>query len=246
MPKQSFPQTSWTAVIRAREATPDGQRALALLCEAYWFPVYAFVRRRGTSAEEARDLVQGFFTRSLLEKNALASVDRERGTRFRSWLLGCVKNYLRGETARARSAAAGGGITFESRDAATAEERYRIEPAHHLTPERLYDRAFAESLLERVLAEVRAKYEAAGKAALFEALKGTLTASAALEPYELIGARLGRTEGDVRKAAFDLRAVYKKNLRAEVGRLVCEPECADPEPLVNEELGYLLAALEDA
>jgi DNA-directed RNA polymerase specialized sigma24 family protein len=246
MPDGRFPQTSWTDVVRAGELTPDGRRALSALCEAYWFPVYAFVRRRGASAEEARDRTQEFFTRRLVEKNALASFDRARGTRFRSWLLGCVKNHLRNEHDREHAEAAGGRVVFESLDAAAAESRYQVEALPHLTPERLFDRAFAERLIERVVAEVQAKYAAAGKAALFEALKGTLTANVPPRPHGEVAALLGRTEGDVRKAAFDLREVYKKKLRAEVARLVADPDGAeDREALVREEALYLLQALED-
>lgn len=245
MPDGRFPETSWTDVVRARELTPDGRRALAALCGAYWFPVYAFIRRRGASAEEASDRTQEFFTRRLVEKNALASFDRARGTRFRSWLLGCVKNHLRNEHAHASTEAAGGHVIIEGLDAAAAEGRYQAEPAHDLTPERLYDRAFAESVLARVVGEVQAKYAAAGKAALFEALKGTLTANVPHRPHGEVAALLGRTEGDVRKAAFDLRDVYKKKLRAEVARLVAEPGRAeDREALVREEALYLLRALE--
>jgi len=216
------------------------------LCEAYWFPVYAFIRRRGASAEEASDRTQEFFTRRLIEKNALASFDRARGTRFRSWLLGCLKHHLCNEHAHASTETAGGHVILESLDGAAAEGRYQSEPAHELTPERLYDRAFAESVLRRVVGEVQAKYAAAGKAALFEALKGTLTANVPQRPHGEVAVLLGRTEGDVRKAAFDLREVYKKKLRAEVARLVAEPDRAEGrEDLVREEALYLLHALED-
>ena len=246
MPDGHFPKTSWTDVVRARELTPDGRRALAALCEAYWFPVYAFIRRRGASAEEASDRTQEFFTRRLVEKNALASFDRARGTRFRSWLLGCVKNHLRNEHAHASTEAAGGHVVLESLDAAAAEGRYHAEPAHGLTPERLYDRAFAESMLERVIGQVQAKYAAADNAALFEALKGTLTANVPQRPHGEVAALLGRTEVSVRKAAFDLRDVYKRMLLAEVARLVAAPNRAeDREALVREEVGLLLQALED-
>ncbi|MDI1449659.1 sigma factor [Polyangium sp. 6x1] len=242
MPKESFPKTSWTVVLNARDDTPEGRKALAVLCDAYWFPVYAFLRRRGASAEQASDQTQGFFAH-LIEKNALASLDRARGTKFRSWLLGCVKHHLQDEYAHARSAAAGGNVHFESLDAERAEGRYQAEPSHDLTPERLYDRAFAENLLHRVLERVREKYAAAGKSALFDALKGTLTASASRDRYEELAARLGRSEGDVRKAAFDLRGVYKKMLLAEVESLVDPPpDAALAKRAVDDEIGYLLRA----
>ncbi|MDC0743310.1 trypsin-like serine protease [Polyangium mundeleinium] len=151
---------------------------------------------------------------------------------------------LQGRAFHARSAAAGGNVQFESLDAERAEGRYQAEPSHDLTPERLYERAFAENLLHRVLDQVREKYAAAGKSALFDELKGTLTASASRDRYEEVAARLGRSEGDVRKAAFDLRGVYKKMLLAEVESLVdVPPDAADAKRVVDDEIGYLLLAL---
>lgn len=238
-----FPETSWTNLLRARELTPDGRVALSALCGAYWFPVFAFIRRRGASAEQALDETQEFFTH-LIEKNGLASFDRARGTRFRSWLLGCVKNHLRHKAQHDATEAAGGLIAFESLDAAAAEARYQAEPSHGLTPERLYDRAFAESVLARVVTQVQAKYAAAGQTALFEALKGALTANVAECPHSEVARQLGRSEGAIRKAAFDLREVYKNKLREEVARLVAAPDCPDLQALVIEEIGHLLAALE--
>jgi len=240
MPDNTFPSTSWSLIARAGEAlSPDGKKALASLCEDYWPPVYSFVRRRCGSADEAHDRTQGFFA-YLLEKNDLATVDRMRGTKFRAWLLTCVKNYLANlrdhENAKKRWA------PLESLDAAAAEGRYQAETAHHLTPERLYARAFAMNVLARTLGRVRARYTAAGKAPLFDALKGSLTWDASPLPYEEVAALLGKTEGAVKKAAFDLRAHYKKELRSEVKRLVENP---DDEAAVDKELRQLLAELEE-
>jgi RNA polymerase sigma-70 factor (ECF subfamily) len=193
--------------------------------------------------EEAHDLTQGFFTH-LLEKNTLASVDPGRGTKFRSWLLGCVKHHLANVRDHQGGIAAGGRVVFESLD--DAERRYRAEPADDLTPDRLYDRAFAHSVLSRALAELRAAYDAAGRAPVFDALKGTLTGDAAAPPYEEVGAALGMSVGAVKKAAFDLRARYKKALRDEVAALVDgagHPDDPATRALVDDELRQLLAAL---
>jgi RNA polymerase sigma-70 factor (ECF subfamily) len=242
MPGHRFPQTSWSLIAQVGAPhTPQGHAALALLCEAYWFPVYAFIRRRAGSPERARDRTQGFFAR-LLEKNDLAKVDRAQGKRFRSWLLACVQHYLANEHDREHAQKRGGGRPLESLDAAAAEGRYTAEPSHDLTPERLYSRHFALSLLARVLEQLRAEYASAGNEARFDALKGCLSQDAEQRPHEELAAPLGMTVGAVKKAAYDLRARYRKLLRAEVGRLVDQP---DDEAAVNEELRHLLAALAD-
>jgi RNA polymerase sigma-70 factor (ECF subfamily) len=246
LPDAQFPKTSWTLIARAGALTPGSREALSALCEAYWFPVYAFVRRRSGSSDDAYDRTQGFFAR-LLERNDLAKVDRARGSKFRSWLLKCVKNYLANEHDHDHAQIRRPPGMLESLSPGTAEGRYLAELSHHLTPERLYERHFALSVLARVMENLRARYAAAGKEQLFEALKGCLSGDAAQRPYEEIAAALGmKTVGAVKKAAFDLRSHYKKALRAEVARLL---DADDPEgdaAVVQEELRHLLAALEDA
>jgi DNA-directed RNA polymerase specialized sigma24 family protein len=245
MPANQFPKTSWSLIARA--LSPEGRVALKALLNAYWFPVYAFIRHGAASQDDACDRTQGFFAR-LVEKNDLAKVDRTRGKKFRSWLLGCVKHYLANQHKSNHAKKRDPGQPIESLDAAAAEGRYLAEPSHRLTPERLYDRAFAQSLLARVIEQLRAQYASTGKAPLFEALQGSLAAGAAQQPYEEVAARLEMTEGAVRKAAFDLRARYKKLLRAEVACLVDRPgDPRDPEAkaAVDEELRNLLAALSD-
>jgi RNA polymerase sigma-70 factor (ECF subfamily) len=246
MPNDKFPKTSWSLIARAgAPLLSDGPEALKALCEAYWFPVYAFLRRRTGSADDALDLTQGFFA-YLLEKNAIASVDPTRGTKFRSWLLGCVKNYVGAERKKERALKRNEGQPIESLDAAAAEDRYQTEASHHLTPESLFARHFALSLLDRVIERLRARYDAAGKEALFEALKGSLSQAGAPQPYDAIAARLGMTGGAVKKAAFDLRARYKKELRGEVASLVdvdADSESPAAEAQVTDELRQLLAAL---
>jgi RNA polymerase sigma-70 factor (ECF subfamily) len=241
---EKFPKTSWTLIARAGALTPDGRAALSTLCSIYWFPVYAFIRRRGGSPDDAFDRTQGFFAR-LLERNDLAKVDRARGSKFRSWLLRCVKNYLANEYARDHAQIRLPPEMTDSLSAGDAEGRYVGEPSHHLTPERLYERHFALSLLARVIEKLRAKYAAAGKEQLFHALKGCLSGDSVQEPYEDVAASLGiKSVKAVKKAAYDLREQYKKILQAEVASVV-EPDDAGGELAVEEELRQLLDALSD-
>jgi DNA-directed RNA polymerase specialized sigma24 family protein len=242
MAGERFPSTSWTLIARAGELTPDGRAALAALCKAYWFPVYAFIRRRGGSPDDAYDRAQAFFV-GLLERNDIAKVDRAHGSRFRTWLLRCVKSYLANEHAHAHAQKRVPPELTDSLSAGAAEGRYDLEPSHRLTPEHLYERQFALSVLARVIAELRVKYAAAGKEALFDALKGNLSGDTA-QPHEKIAAALGMSTGAVKKAAFDLRARYKSILRAEVAGLL-GPDEADDAAAVEEELRQLLAALVD-
>lgn len=238
-----FPKTSWTLIARAGALTPDGREALSTLCKVYWFPVYAFIRRRGGSSDDAYDRTQAFFV-GLLERNDLAKVDREYGSKFRSWLLRCIKNYLAGEYKRAHARIRVPPEMLESISAGAAEDRYELDLPDDLTPERLYERHFALSLLTRVTAKLRAKYVAAGKEPLFEALKGSLSGDAAQKPYEEVATSLGMKVGAVKKAAFELRGHYKSLLVAEVADLV-DPGDSDNEAAVEEELRQLLAALSD-
>lgn len=225
-----FPVTSWGLVGRAGQPlTPSGRQALAELCERYWYPVYAFVRRRGAPAEEARDLTQGFFTR-LLEKNDLAAADRARG-KFRSWLIACVKSYLANEHDRATAQKRGGGqvgsgLELEIED---AERRYQAEPARALSPEALYERRFALTLLAGALEALRAQQARAGKERLFEALKGRLTGDGGERPYKEVAEELGMTAGAVKTAASRLHDDYVELLRAEVARTVERVEDVEGE-----------------
>lgn len=241
MPPESFPKTSWTLIARAGVRTPEGHAALSSLCTMYWFPVYAFIRRQGGSPDDAYDRTQGFFAQ-LLERNAIAKVDREYGSKFRSWLLRCIKNYLANEYAAANAQIRLPPGVIESLSAGTAEDRYAIEPSHDVTPERLYERQFALSLLARVVDKLRAKYASAGKEHVFDALKGCLSGETGHEPYEELASSLGmKTPEAVRKAAFDLRQRYKTLLRAEVANIVD----SDDDAVVDQELRQLLEAISD-
>jgi RNA polymerase sigma factor (sigma-70 family) len=234
-----FPKTSWSLVYRAGASSDP--RALGELCEAYWFPVYAFVRRRVGSAEDARDVTQGFFAR-LIEKNDLQKVDRKLGRKFRSWLLACVTSYLANKHDYDHARIRDPGRPIESLDAIAAEARYGAEPAHHVTPEILFARAFTLDLLARVLELLRLEYASGGNEPLFDALKGCLSGDVEIKPYKEIAAVLGKTEGAVKKAAHDLRGCYRRLLRAEVACLLADPY---DEDAVEEELRQLLAALDE-
>lgn len=239
MADEKFPKTSWSLIARAGVDSPEGHAALSSLCALYWFPVYAFIRRQGNSADDAHDKTQSFFV-SMLEREAITKVDRNFGSKFRSWLLRCVKNHLVNEHAQAHALRR---LPPELIDhLAGAEDRYEREPAHELTPERLYERQFALSLLERVLEKLRLKYASLGKEHVFEALKGCLSGDTERQPYEELAVSLAMsTPGAVRKAAADLRERYMALLREEVTNIVN----TDDEIVVKEELLELISALSD-
>jgi RNA polymerase sigma factor (sigma-70 family) len=231
-----FATTRWS-IIRAAGGhdSPAAADALAALCEAYWYPVYAFIRRQGRDAADAADLTQGFFCR-LIEKHDLGTADPGRG-RFRSYLLASVRHYLANEYDRATAAKRGGGARHVSLDLESAEGRYQHEPADELTPERLYERRWALTVLDRTLERLRAEYESAGKGPLFDELRGTLTADGEGSAHAESAARLEMSVGAVKTAAHRLRRRYRDLLRAEIGETVTNP--AD----LTDELRDLFRAL---
>jgi RNA polymerase sigma-70 factor (ECF subfamily) len=228
-----FHTTHWSVVLHARGDSTGAQRSLARLCEAYWYPLYAFARRQGHAPHDAQDLTQEFFAR-LLAKGWLDAVARERG-KFRSWLLASMKHFLANEWDRAQAQKRGGRTTIVSFDDDSAEARYRREPADPVTADRLYDRGWALTLLDRVLARLREEAAQSGKLAQFDALKGALTGEKA--PYAEIGATLGMSEGAVKVAVHRLRERYRALLRAEVADTVATAT------EIDDELRHLLAAL---
>ena len=230
---REFHTTRWSVVLSAQGDTTHAETALAKLCTIYWYPLYAFVRRQGHGPHDAQDLTQEFFAR-LLAKGWLADVARERG-KFRSWLLASGKHFLANEWDRAKAIKRGGGAAAISLDALTAEQRYALEPADTASAEKLYDRCWALALLDRALARLRAEFEAADKARLFEELKVAIIDGAA--PCGEIAARLGLSESTVKSAAHRLRLRYRELVRGEI---------ADTVPLsgeIDEELANLFAAL---
>jgi RNA polymerase sigma-70 factor (ECF subfamily) len=235
--KDRFATTHWSMVVSAGGPhSSEAGRALATLCENYWFPLYAFVRHAGYTAEDAQDLTQEFFVR-LLTKNYLAIADRQRG-RFRSFLLGAMKHFLANHQRREAAQKRGGHRLTISLDFHSGEDRYRqIEPVDNLTPERLYERRWAMTLLDLVLGRLREESLASGKMDLFEDLKAFLIGGAATSAYREVGEKLGMTEGAVKVAVHRMRRRYRKLLTEEIVRTTSSPEAFD------EELAELLAAL---
>lgn len=213
---------------------PDSRAALADLCQDYWYPLYAYLRRRGYPQEEAEDLVQGFFAQ-LLEKNYLKAADRERG-RFRSFLLTALKNYAANEWDRRTAKKRGGSTPTLSLDFENAEGRYTIEPADERTPEQEFDRGWATAQLEQVLARMRT--EAGDDDQRFALLQGFLTGEGEDLPYREVAERLDMSEGAVKVAVHRLRQRFGAVLREEVARTLADP--AD----VDDELRHLFAAFE--
>ena len=211
------------------------RRALEELIQAYWFPLYAFVRRQGCQPAAAEDLVQGFLTR-LLEKDDLSRVDRSKG-RFRSFLLAAMKNFMANERARDRALKRGGGVRVLALDSLDAEARYAVEPAEEMTPERLFDRRWALAVLDQVLARLRREFIDAGNGALFETIKDCLTPDRGKLPYAQLARRLGMTEGALKVAVHRMRRRYRDLLRHEIAQTVETPA------QVDEEIAYLLNCL---
>jgi RNA polymerase sigma factor (sigma-70 family) len=226
----SFHTTRWTIVMRAAQnQTQGGQSALAELCGNYWYPLYMFARRRGHPPEDAQDLTQSFFLH-LLEHRALTGVDRLKG-KFRSFLLASFQNHLCDQADRARRLKRGGGMEFVQLDAEEAEERYRLEPADFLTPEKIFDARWAMTVLGEALEQLQQEYVSTDKASTFDALGAFLDPanSTALPSYDEVANRLQITTGAVKTLIHRLRKRYTTLLRQEVGRTVSDPTEIDEE-----------------
>jgi RNA polymerase sigma factor (sigma-70 family) len=231
----AFVTTQWTVVLSAASSdTPRARAALENLCQTYWHPLYAYVRRRGYSPEDAQDLTQEFFAR-LLERNAVATVAREKG-RFRSFLLASMNNFLSDEWDRARAQKRGGGKVF-SMDMRTAETWLGEAVAGNLTPEKAYEHRWAITLLEQVYERLGEEYRQQGKSAVFEALRTTLAGKSDAAPYVELARQLGMTEGAVKVAVHRLRRRYRALLRDTIADTVAGPD------EVEDELKYLFRTL---
>ncbi|HEX5105489.1 MAG TPA: sigma-70 family RNA polymerase sigma factor [Pirellulaceae bacterium] len=230
-----FHTTHWSLIAAAAEPSETSQAALEDLCQAYWYPVYAFIRRRGRSAEDARDLTQEFFA-TLLEKGYLADADPERG-RFRSFLLTAVARFVSKQHEKAAAQKRGGGRPPLSLNFDDGETRYQHEPSHDWTAERIFERRWALTLLDRTLARLRQEHETSGKLPQFEALKVFLTGEAGTPALRQVAENLGTTEGAVKVAIHHLRQKYRDSLREEIAQTVAAQEDVD------SELQALLAAL---
>jgi RNA polymerase sigma-70 factor (ECF subfamily) len=230
-----FVTTRWTLVLTAgRPNSPEAGQALEELCRTYWYALYAFVRRQGRSKEDAEDLVQGFFRR-FLDKNYLVGLSREKG-KFRAFLLASLKHYLANEWDRARTQKRGGRVQLLSLDWQDAETRYQIEPADDVTPDRLFDRAWAVTVLERVLARLRKESLAEGSAEVFDKLKAFVSIGRSAIPYREAAQNLGISEAAARVAVHRLRRRYRELLREEVAQTLSHPD------QVEEEMRALLGA----
>jgi RNA polymerase sigma-70 factor (ECF subfamily) len=232
-----FASTHWSVVLAAaRTDSPEAQLALEKLCSAYWYPLYAYLRRSGSTPEEAEDLTQEFFASRVINKRVLQGVDPSAG-RFRSWLLTSLQNLARNERDKQRAAKRGGDHPHVSLDLRDAEGRYLAEPAHDLTPERLYERSWALTLLDRAFEALRERYRISERQQLFEALKGFLPGERSKQPYAEVARQLGRTEDAVKMAVSRLRKEYGEQLVAEIQRTV------NSAAEVETERRHLLAAL---
>ncbi len=233
---REFTTTHWSLVLAAGDGTSThAEAALEQLCRAYWYPLYAYVRRKGNDPHDAQDLTQAFFAR-LLEKHYVAQADRERG-RFRTFLLAALDHFLADEWDKARRLKRGGGREIISFDAASAEERYRLEPVDSLDAAKLYERRWVTTLFEKVLARLEEEFCDSGKRELFDGLKSSLLAERDGASYAELGARLGLKEDAVKQAVHRMRRRYRELFREEIAQTVAGPG------EVDDELNYLFTVL---
>lgn len=231
-----FATTHWSVVLSARDASaPDSSAALETLCGTYWYPIYAFVRRQGQSAADAQDLTQEFFAR-LLQKDYLRAAAREKG-RFRTFLIVALKRFMANEWDRAHALKRGGGRAQVSLDTSLAETRYQLEPAAAAGADQIYERRWALTLLDQVMARLRQEYADRGNTGEFEQLKSVLTADRGEISYGTIAANLGISEGAARVAVHRLRKRFREVFREEIAQTVSTPE------EIEDEVRHLVAAL---
>ena len=195
--------------------------ALARLCETYWYPLYAYARRRGYSVEDAQDLTQEFFAR-VLQRHWLADADQAKG-RFRTFLLTAMERFLANEWDKARALKRGGGQPNVPLQLDTAETRYGIEPADMHTPEQAFEYRWALTLLDEVVRQLGTEFQRRGQAELFNALKPCLVGDGSAQPYAQLASTLGMEEGAIKVAVHRLRRRYRELLRAEIANTVAAP-----------------------
>ena len=234
----TFATTHWTVVLATADPdSPQGPAALEELCRSYWYPLYSYTRRRGYSHEDAQDLTQGFLLR-WLESKSFAHADASKG-RLRSFLLAGLNHFLCDERDRASAQKRGGGRpTLALMDTQAADERYRLEPVDERSPEKLFERRWALTLLDQVLARSEQEFREAGKLELFQRLRAFLIAGTGEESYAEVGAELGMSREAVKKAVQRMRHRYYELFREEVAHTVADPA------EVEEELRYLCAVIE--
>ena len=231
-----FATTHWSVVRAAgKTSSPHSKEALGTLCRTYWFPLYAFLRRQGHNSNQAEEYTQAFFAR-LLEKRGLRLADSKRG-KFRSFLLSSLKNFLADERDRARAKKRGGGRKVLSLDFENAESQYTLQPAQQLDPEKLFERSWALTVLERTMVRLQDESRSTKKRKVFDHLKVYLTADKDSIPYREVAAGLKMTEGAVKVAVHRLRHRYRELLRDEIAQTVATEE------QIDEEIRDLFAAL---
>ena len=231
-----FQTTQWSLILTAGGDDSGAARAaLSKLCEIYWYPLYAYVRRHGTNPDDARDLTQGFLI-SLLERRDIENVRQERG-RFRAFLLASLQHFLANDVARRQAQKRGGGVILLPLEFENAEGRYSFEPAAPMNPQTLYERRWALTVIDRVLAHLRLEWEANHQVAEFDELKACLLGDAPSGGYAAVAERLNSTEGAVRVAVHRLRRRFRKKLQQEIGETVSDSSDID------DEIRYLLRAL---
>jgi len=229
-----FVTTHWSIVLAAGgDSSTNAREALSELCSTYWYPLYAFVRRQGHSPHDAEDLTQTFFA-SLLEKHTLGQVEKGKG-RFRSFLLACLTNFLTNEWDKQRRLKRGGDRIILSLNQDSAEERYLQEPSHDVTPERLYERSWALTMIQKSMTRLSEQYSAAGKRELFRLLQDQLIGEEA-DSYAHLAEQLGMKEGSVRMAMLRMRRHFGFLLREEVAQTVSDPT------EIEAELRHLVTA----
>jgi RNA polymerase sigma-70 factor (ECF subfamily) len=229
-----FPTTRWTLVVAAGDPRrKEARSALVSLCENYWYPLYAYLRRSGYPADHAQDLTQEFFAR-VLEGRYLDRADPEKG-RFRSFLLTSLKFFVADEEDRLRAHKRGGGVVVPL-EFSSGEERYQREPAHDETPERIFERRWALSVLDRVVQKLREEFVQHGRTEHFERLKVFLLGQSDA-PYATLAREMNTTEGALKVAIHRLRKRYRELFRQEIADTVADPT------EVESELRYLAAAL---
>lgn len=230
-----FATTSWSVVLQAASDNgTDTDSALSTLCAAYWYPLYAFVRRSGNSPADAEDLTQAFFA-DLLDKSKLAKTDPSRG-RFRTFLLASLQNYLKNEHRKNTAIKRGGQHAILSLDFAAAESQFNLEPWHEQTPQSAFDKNWALALLNHVLNSLEQQYADSGKSDLFLALKGHLVGGDST-PYAEIAAQLGMKEGAIKVGMHRLRERYGQMLRLQIAKTIEDPANVD------QELKYLFQVI---
>lgn len=235
--RRDFVTTRWSLVLAAGAdgSSSAAGDALAQLCDTYWYPLYAFLRSRGHTVEDAQDLTQAFFAR-VLERRTVASADRARG-RFRSFLLVSLKNFVANERDREQAKKRGGGTSVVPLEIATAEGRFQLEPRTDETPERIFDREWALVLLDNVMRRLQAEMTRAGRDGQFAQLKEFLTGEELSAGYAAAASALGMSEGATRVAVHRLRRRFAELIRSEIAQTVSS---ADE---IDDELRYLSSSV---